>query len=435
VNLIATLNVAPNEADHQRLLLTAFEGTLFSWGSLSVVGTGISTGRNVQAAPYLQKLYIANDADPKVYRYATNDVVNWSADGVIVGIIPTNCRLICEWANRMVLAADPANPNVWNMSRIDNPNDWLFAADDDGSPVASSDIIGGQISEPITSLIPHNRDCLIIGTANSMRVWRGNPVAGGVLETIAHVTGPVNGTAWCKTPDDWTYLLTRDGLYRMQPGCGSNPLQVSRPIIPESLLNIDGVTNTAYLAYDVRFRCLHIYVTGVFPEYWLFQVEHESFWPVTVPGESILSIARHDPIETTDISGVLVGTSTGLKRLDRTAPLGGESPAFARMPYREGALGRKSIVRRANVKFASNTNDLNGTVDFYGGENIEDVVSLPVHRRHRSKIEHIQNNHNNCNPRIGGQSGLIAITQSNTDRHWSFEAATLYAGHMGQERG
>jgi hypothetical protein len=435
-NLIATLNVAPLDTPHQRILITADGGNLYSWSgeSTSLLGSGITTGRNVQSAPYVQELFIANDGVPKVYKHASGTLVDWVATE---GDVPEDCRLICEWANRIVLAAPPDNPNAWFMSRIDDPYDFLFAEDDTASAVASSDIVGGQISEPITSLIPHNRDCIILGTANSLRVWRGNPVDGGYLESIAHVTGPVNGTAWCKTADDWTYLLTRDGLYKMPPGCGTNPTKVSREIIPESLLAIDGVNNKAFLAYDVRFCGIHIYVTGDSPEYWYFDAVHGGFWPFSVPGASILAIGRHDPIETADESGVLVGTSTGLKRLDRTAPLGGNLKAYAHTgPFRlESMLGRKSMVRRTVYKFGENTNDFKATIDFYGAENAEAVTSLPTGRKHRVTYETLAANHNSTNPRIGGQAGLIAINQVNTQKHISFEMATLFAGHTGQERG
>lgn len=433
VNLIATLNVAPGE-NFQRLLITASGGTLYRWSgeTATSIGTGIDTGRNVATAPYLAKLYIATGTTPKVYDYDTGNLTNLSASS---GEVPTSCPLICEWANRIVLAGNP--PHSWYMSRIGDPTDWLFAEDDAGSPVGVADIAGGQIGEPITSLIPHDLECLLFGTANTLSVLRGNPTGGGRLVRIANVVGPVNGTAWCKTADDWTYMLTRNGLHRMPPGCGSNPQSVSRESIPESLLNVDGINRKAFLEYDVRFQGVHIYVTGSSPEYWWYDVARGGFWPMTVPGDSILAIGRHDPIETKDESGVLVGTSQGLRRLDRNEPLGGEDLAYAEIgPVPLAPLGERSLITRANIRFGGNTDDTGGAIEFFGAASAEEATARPTSRRAKILIGTLQNNHGTCHPRIAGQSFLLRISQQNPARHISMEMPiTLTSTHIGQERG
>src|SRR5687767_13034402 len=73
VNLIATLNVAPDES-YKRMLVTATGGQLYKWNISTATPTAvggasaISTGRNVQCAPYLGELFIANDNAPVVFR-------------------------------------------------------------------------------------------------------------------------------------------------------------------------------------------------------------------------------------------------------------------------------------------------------------------------------------------------------------------------------
>lgn len=434
VNLIYWINVAPSETS-QRVLVTAAGGTLFTWpaGTPGSVGTGIDTGRNVQAAVYLDTIYIANNA-PKKLVYG-GSVAGWT--GSVGGINPpSNARLICEWGNRIVMAGVTTAPHIWYMSRIGAPNDWLYVTDDDSSPVASTDLDGGQIGGPITSLIPHNRECILFGTASSLTVLRDNPVAGGNLEVIDHVVGPVNGTAWCKSADDFTYFLTRDGLYRMPPGCGTNPTSLSREKIPESLLGLDGIASKVYMAYDVRFRCIHIYVEGTSAQRWHYFPQYEAFVPVTAPGSTISAIGRFDPIETTDKSGVLIGTAGGLMRLDRTASLGGSSMAYAKIgPLRLSAtLGEKSQIARAVIKFGDNTDDNNGTVDFYGALDGEAAVALPASRKNRTKISSYDNARSTY-PLVGGQAGMLVITQSDTSKHISFEEATLYVSPRGKERG
>lgn len=433
VNLIYWINVAPSETS-QRVLITATGGNLYTWpsGSATNVGSGIDTGRNVQAAVYLDTIYIANNT-PKKLVYG-GSVANW--EGSVDDIDPpSNARLICEWGNRIVMAGVTTAPHIWYMSRIGDPDDWSYVIDDVSSPVSATDLDGGQISGPITSLIPHNRECILFGTADGITVLRGNPLDGGNLENISHVVGPINGTAWCKTADDWTYFLTRDGLYRMAPGCGTQPISVSREKVPDSLLGLDGVANKAYLAYDARFRCVHIYVEGTLAQRWHFFPKNEAFMPVTAPGSSILAIGRFDPIETADKSGVLVGTSSGLMRLDRTAALGGASAAYAKIgPLRLApTLGEKSSINRAAIKWGDNTNDDNGTVDFYGGVSGEAVVALPASRKTPSKVSSYYSGHI-YHVQVGGQAGMIVITQADTSKHISFEEATLYTVARGKER-
>jgi hypothetical protein len=450
--LIATLNVAPSETS-QRLLITADGTAVYYWtGGTKTAATMTasiqSTSRNFQSAPYLGKLYIADDTNPVVYDNSTHAVTLWSSAAGLVGTVPTSCRLICQWANRMVLTGAPASPHLWYMSRVGNPNDWTFAADDNGSPVAATDIEGGQISEPVTSLIPHNRLCIIFGTANSITVLRNNPVAGGSLERISHVVGPVNATAWCKTAEDWTYFLTRDGMYRMPPGCGVTPSSVSREKIPESLLGLDGIADKVYMEYDVRFRMIHIYVIGThtqafhyFPPSSTEDVDRKgAFAPVTAPDSTILAIGRYDPIEDTDKSGVLIGTSAGLKRLDRTAALGGSSYAYFKYLFKlSPTIGDKWMIQRAMLKFGDNTNDSTATVDWYAAANGESVVALPTSRKSPGTIAayYDPTTHQTyaVNPRVGGPAGLLHVTQADTSKHISYEGGDLDLISRGKERG
>ena len=435
-NLIASINVAPSESS-QRLLVTAASGNLYTWesGSPTSRGSGIDTGRNVQAAVYLDTIYIANGTPKKLVFDGSPAVENWA--GTVGGIDPpSNSRLICEWRNRIVVAGVTTAPHIWYMSRIGAPTDWLFVADDVASPVSSTNLDGGQIAGPITALVPHNRECLLISTANNITVLRGDPLSGGNLEVISHAVGIINGSAWCKTADDWTYCLTRDGLYRMAPGCGTPPQSISREKCPDSLIGLDGINDKAYLAYDVRFRCIHIYVEGTNAQRWHYFPQYEAFFPVTTPGSSILAIGRFEPIETTDKSGVLIGTSGGLKRLDRTAALGGASAAYATVgPLRfSQTLGEKAQLQRAVMKFGDNTDDDNGTVDFYGALDGEAFVGLPTSRKNTAKISTLDNGRS-FHPQVGGQAGGFVITQSDTSKHISFEEATIYLLPRGKERG
>ena len=434
VKLIATLNVAPSET-LDRVLITASGTNVYHWTgetkTLATMTASIAnTSRNFQAAPYLGKLFIADDTAVRLYTHTSTAVTTPTPTD---GSFPTNCRLICTWANRLVCAGDTSNPHLWYMSRIGDPHSWLYAADDASSPVAATSVDGGQIGEPITSLVPHNLACILFGSANSITVLRGNPTHGGRLETISHVTGPVNATAWCKTADDWKYFLTRDGLYKMPPGCGVMPTSVSREKIPQSLVGLDGVTDLVYMAYDVRFRCIHIYVTGNDAQYWHYFPEYEAFCPVTAPGSSILAVARHDPIETATQSGVLIGTSSGLMRLDSDTALGGSSGAYWKQLIPFDRYGSQSKIVRAMLKFGDNTDDTNADVYWYAGNSAEAAAAGPVSRKASSKVYSYQGEYA-VQPGIGGSCAELHVAQNNTGSHISFEGGLLDVAQRGKAR-
>ena len=440
-NMFAAINVAAGESADQQLVKTA-GGTFYKWasGSWSSVtgGTGMSTAANLASAPFLNKLYIPNHGTPKVYTFVTagGTLGTFTADfdeedpPVALGTVPQDCTLACTWANRIVFAAPSTDPNNWYMSRVDVPGDWRYAADDTGSPVAGNNIEGGLISEPLTALIPHNRECIIFCTYNGMTVLRGNPTDGGRMESISKTVGPVSRNAWCRTADDWTYMLTRDGLYKMQPGCGSNPFQVSRKKIPQNLLAIDPDDDDVSMAYCPLFGGIYIEINGATDTAWWYDLEYEAFWPWTPLGAT--AMMRFAPEETTTTSGLLVGTATSISRLNTATALG--QTFFATMgPFKMSKNRRdKSIIAGATAVFGDTTTDTTGTVNFYGAEDAETVIGLPTGRKYTAAVSTF--NRGDVHPRIGGHAGYITYVVGSTAKHVSIEEMNLDIKPAGRER-
>lgn len=447
VNLISEIAVAADSGGQETLarqLIIATGGglkTVNSSGTASNVGnTGIVSSENVQAASYITTLYIANDTGSTTHRLYTYDAAahaEWAATNG--GTIPALCKLICVWQTRIVLAGDPQNPHVVNFSRADDPLDFDFTDEDNFAAVSVPDI-----NDRVTCLIPHDNDCMLAGTLDAVWMFQGNPVV-GTLEKLPGVCGPVNATAWCADPYGYKYFLSRIGLYRMSPGCGSVPQPVSEKYIPSSLIGVDGVNNVAYMAYDSRFRCIQIHVANVsgtdlsqswhyFPEYPGGELGG-SFWPQTSPGAGLLAIYNYAPLETTDKSGVLMGTTAALTRLDRTAALAGAT-AYAKWVYPMAALGEKSVTRESHWVFGDNTtNDCDGTVTIYGGETAEDVIAEPASREAQTTIAAIEANHNRFIHNVSGTYGMAVITQETAADHISLERGMIPLRPAGRFRG
>jgi hypothetical protein len=248
------------------------------------------------------------------------------------------------------------------------------------------------------------------------------------------VVGPINATAWCRDPYGVIYVLTRLGLYKMEGPCGAPLVPVSERKIPESLLALDGVNDLAYLEYDSRFKCIHIYIeSSTNAQYFHYFPETDSFWQSTTPGATIRAIGRYDLLDTADASGVLIGTALQLKRLDSETATG--VAASANILMKLAPLGTEAIITSGTTKWGDNTNDTTGVFALCGAASAEAAVSAPTTRKFSTTIGTIQNNNNNYTPRVSGQSALMTITQTDTTKFWSYEETTLQIAPRGKGRG
>lgn len=270
-------------------------------------------------AVYVGRLFQATAAGPlRSVDLATGPGAG-TAVTAVAGTAPTNCGIVVTWGDRLVLGADYNNPSNIYSCRIGLTEggdqgylDWDYSAVDQSAPWASSGSEGGIIADPVTSLIPHNRDCLLIGCTDSLWVLRGNPTAGGQAYVLSYEVGPLMQSAWCKTGNDYVLMLTRDGLYSMAPGCGDPPVSVSREKIPEELIGISPEAGDhVAVGYDHRWRGVHIYVerSGVY-SYWFYDLQSGGFWPMSFSANLLLCPSLRRAATTTK-SAILPISSTG----------------------------------------------------------------------------------------------------------------------------
>lgn len=248
-----------------------------------------------------QKLYIANHAidqttstttyTPKIYDPIAGTLTAWTATD---GTIPFGCPCIALWRDRMVLAGGTTNPYGVFMSRQGDPLDWDYSETDAGAAVTLAAASSGQIGDTVTSLTPHADNCLIIGCPTSLWMMQGDPAGGGgSLVNLSSNIGVVDRHAWCTTPDGLFVFLSDDGLYAIPAGCSSegNPVSLSREKIPSELLNISRISTSsgkiASLAYDLRWRGVHIFVSDRTSTndddgnlHWFFDWERKAFYEV-----------------------------------------------------------------------------------------------------------------------------------------------------------
>jgi len=262
---------------------TAVRTSTLGW--TQKINTGISVDV-ASCAVYLLNLYQAEAGAttrfiPLVSSVGAGTVLS-NAGG---GTAPTNCGLITSWGDRLVLAGDTVHPQVIYFSRIGDPTDWDYTDVDAGGAWANNGSEGGEFGDNITALIDHNRDCLLVCGEDSIYAVRGNPKAGGQIYSLTKTVGPLTNNAWCKTGNDYTVMMTRDGLYSMRPGCGEPPVSMSREVLPEDLTAIAMAGSTSVcLGYDSRFRGIHIHVrlgVGGARTHWFYDLQSKGFWPMS----------------------------------------------------------------------------------------------------------------------------------------------------------
>lgn len=238
------------------------------------------------------------------------------------GNVPHGCTLAATWQDRLILAGDPVSPHMWYMSASGDYDNWLYGEEQAGAAIAGNFFYGGDIGEPIKCIIPHNRECLLIGGTDSFFVIRGDPnTSGSYIEKLSDQVGPLGQFSWTKDPNDYTYMMTRDGMYVMEPGCGSPPQSLSRERLPDEFLFKVATTDNIHLEYDTRWRAIIIAVVGSgSKDYWWFDLQNKGFWKINWDSVNPLIFADWTPAAGDDTSALVFGDEDGwISQFDRTA--------------------------------------------------------------------------------------------------------------------
>jgi len=251
---------------------------------------------------------------PKVYDPLLNTLSILTATD---GQVPTGCPLVCRYLDRLVLAGAEIAPHVWYMSRQGNPLDWDYSQTDSQRAVAGTSSEAGVPGDPITALVPHSDDYLIMACRNSLWRLRGDPAYGGSLDAISHTVGIIGPGAWCLGPSGELVFLSLDGLYALPPGGDSFPISISREVLPREFLNLNPDMLTVSLEYDVQGRGVHIYLT---PEssnarvHWWLDWERKTFWPLSLDADHEPTATCANQATAIEESGVILGGRDGILR-------------------------------------------------------------------------------------------------------------------------
>jgi hypothetical protein len=281
---------------------TAFNTTNSVTGS----GTGTSfTPATVVAAPHWR--------DWTVYQ----------GDTATYGEMPAKAYLGCRYYGRAVLAGNPLEPYQWYMSRIGQPYDWAYAANDAASAIKGGNSEAQQLGDIIRALIPYKDDYLVFGCASSIWYLMGNPTSGGALMELDKSTGIFGASSWCWDNEGNLYLLGNNGIYKGRvPGGLQCITDQSYPRLMKSE-GLDPSTHRVSLGYDADrggiLIAITVLATGVNSNYWLdLKVKDDTgrspifpeVYPAAASAYSLYYYDSNDP----DLRGLLVGGQDGYIR-------------------------------------------------------------------------------------------------------------------------
>lgn len=215
-----------------------------------------SSAQYISSAVIGQKIYLTDGVSYKVYDPDTDTVSTHASTSA--GLIPKGAQLMCAWRNRLVIAVRPSN---WYMSAVGDPANWDFLPPN--APIATMAMAGansipGKPSDIINALMPWNADRLLIGGDHSLRMFVGDPAAGGQLVHISETTGSGFGQdCFCKDPAGALYFWESKGGVMRFDGQGLHSLTDGR--IERRMRDIDFSTYYMSLVWDVRRYGLHVF--------------------------------------------------------------------------------------------------------------------------------------------------------------------------------
>ena len=429
-------NYSTGSAYERRLVALTGSTVQYRTHSGSWTGGGSVTISSTQgsASVMLNKLYICQ-AGAEIAEWTPNSTIDTSLTPT-AGLIPSGNLIAATHQDRLYLSGNPGAPNEIVASAQGDPLDWDYGLDNLGSAIQFSAYHNGQISEPVTALVPITRDCMLISCTDSMWVLRGNPTAGdSQLVQIAYNVGFISQHSWCYTPSGIAFL-TRGGLYGMPYGCGTPPTPIGEERLPVSLIGYD-VGDTIAMAYDRVHKCIGIYInpaTGSDANWW-YDTKHGGFWPMSLPAAAQPTCAATFSAASGDTEGdaILFG-SGGAYQFDRagTSDYDGGSGTAVTARVDIGAIRLTDTVdQKAMIKgfriLESADAAASYTATLYVGNDAEEAAAKTGDSKAITTARPGVRHH----PRLRGHAAVLSLQGTSA---WMFEEASLTVTSKGRMR-
>jgi len=211
------------------------------------------------------------------------DWTPYQNDTATYGEMPEKAYLGCLYRGRCVLSGNPNYPYQWYMSRVANPWDWAYAANDALSPIAGGNARVGKLGDVIRALIPYQDEYLLFGCATSIWALRGDAADGGSLTPLNDTIGMFGASSWTFDAGMNLYFCSKSGIHKIPYGFG--PVQnISQFVLPDLITDsqLDPGVHRVTMGYDREREGILIAITTIATgdniAYW-YDLRTEGFYP------------------------------------------------------------------------------------------------------------------------------------------------------------
>lgn len=281
--------------------------------TIATAGTGVlSVGRWPHSIEAFQKIYLCDGYFANYGRLnpVTNTWDDWGA-AVTAHIAGTElprgttdnthgCRYGTLYRGRIILWGLYEEPQNWFMSAAGQPLDWDYApaATSATMAVAGNNSDAGELGDVIIACAPYSDDLMLMGGDHTLWIMRGDPAAGGVIDSISYQTGIASPGAYAWDPDGVIYFVGAGQLWRMAGG-NSQPESISQRRLDKTFQEIDLAVYRVELIWDRQRQGLHIFLiptsepaADAAPTHIYWDRRTDSFWKDEYP-ESMGPTAVH----------------------------------------------------------------------------------------------------------------------------------------------
>ena len=370
------------------------------------------------------------------------DLKRWTAS--TVGVIPGGCTMVETYRDRMILAGDPNNAHEINFSAVGDPDNWDTSVSvSTGAVTLAVSESAAKMPEPVTAIMPHSDDCVLIGCNNSLWIMRGDPRLGGHIDAISYHIGVFSQTAWTETPTgELVFMSTSDGIYVLPAGCNVTEaalVSASRHILPSEFLELNPDNHKVLLAYDMRYRGIHIFISRIDQgptTHWWYDWELKSLWPMRFANSnhdpaSVYPYNSLDPLNSAMLMGGLDGV---VRRFDPAANEDHSGTAIAsHVYYGPFSLSGDGYHDGLLQELKATTGKGSGTVnwDVFAGTDPEDAfVKTTSDQNGEFTLEGLNYSEH---PRVRGNAALVKVSGGGT-RSWTMERLIAVREARGKQR-
>jgi hypothetical protein len=425
---LETVNGLASANHPARSMVCNAGGTIYYWtGSAWVAATGAAassapTSGQTGMQTFLQKVYIqpaSTTSTPIVFDYDAGALDATLMAGAFPP--PDGLTMFAVWQGALWAAGAPLTPGVLYASRVGDADDWDFSAPitDTGGAFFTAGENEGLLRGDVRAIIPHTTDILLVCTVEGIVAIYGHPRQGGIIEDFSdHVC--VGKDAWCKGPDNATYILTQDGLIKIPPQSGVPPVLVSDPKIPDELQFNAYEGQPVNMAYDVVHGGFHI-SRGILTtdDYWWFDEGNGGgfFRMALQNGRAPNVMLENPPFNQATQSSVAYGTDNGIFVME----VGGTENFTAECYIGPIALApnlmKQGKVQQAAIVFGELEPTMVGQIDFTVASSAIDCLSRSLDDEPQFVVDlaELAVGSRLMYPKVTGNSLVIHVSQTSGD--------------------